>query len=209
MLCRPSPTSMPTCRTTNTNRRRIVPPSALAGASLRERAEQPWILDLRTAIHHHLEPSLFGLARRRVVAHAELHPDHLGAFGDRFVGYGGYFLAAPEDVDHVDRLGNLGERVVDLLAEDLGHAGTRIDGYDAIAMRLEKRHHVVRRPVRALAGTDHGDGAHAAQDAAQIIVAIGIVVHRFSHLGARFSRKASMPSSASRAIILATMTSLV
>src|SRR6188474_819233 len=35
------------------------------------------ILDLRAAVHHHLQPAILGDPRRLVVAHAELHPHHL------------------------------------------------------------------------------------------------------------------------------------
>ena len=56
-----------------------------------------------------------------VVAHRELHPDHLrlrlerqGFLDDRQHMFGG-----AKNIDHVDRFGNVGERCVDLLPEDV------------------------------------------------------------------------------------------
>ena len=64
-----------------------------------------------------------------------------------------------------------------------------------------------------LAGADHGDGAHGIEDAAQIVVRVCVLIHRAaqpsSQRGGRFSRKASTPSSVSRAAMFLAMTSVV
>src|SRR5581483_5975139 len=44
-------------------------------------AGQAAVLDLRAAVHHHAQAGGLGLGGRRLVAHAELHPDHLDAEG--------------------------------------------------------------------------------------------------------------------------------
>src|SRR6185503_4134176 len=78
---------------------------------------QPAILDLDAAVHHRLEPRRLRLGRRGVVAHAELHPDHLDAelvfecdrLAHHSVGGGG----VAEDIDDIDGARNLGQGRID------------------------------------------------------------------------------------------------
>ena len=58
----------------------------------------------------------------RVVAQPELEPQRLGAARDRLLGDRRQVVGAAERVDDVGRFGQVGERGVHLLAEDLGRA---------------------------------------------------------------------------------------
>ena len=75
------------------------------------------VLDLHAAVLDDLEPGGLGLAPRLLVRHAELHPQHLRADGDGFVGERGDLLAPAEAVDDVDLVRDLRQRLVALLAQ--------------------------------------------------------------------------------------------
>ena len=83
---------------------------------------------------------------------------------------GGFGVA--EHVDHVDAARYLGEGGVTGLAEDLLAGGARVDRDHAVTLDLQVLHGEVAGPVPIGAGADHGDVAHAAQDAAQVSIAI-------------------------------------
>ena len=138
-----------------------------------ELAAQPPELDLRAAVHHHLDAGGLRPGRRRIVAHAELHPDHLGPDGDRILDDRRHLVGCAEDIDHIHRLGYLPERGIDLLAEQglAGDAG--IDGDDPVALALKIFHDEIARAVPMGRGAHHGDHAHPLQDRPQLGVAIG------------------------------------
>src|SRR5919106_2164345 len=101
-----------------------------------EFAGQPAIFDLGAAIHHDLQPRLFGEPRRFIVAYPELHPHDLspelnGVLCDSKRGFG-----RAEDVDDVDRLFDIGQRGIDMLAQDLLTRLPRIDRDHAKALLL-------------------------------------------------------------------------
>src|SRR5262249_136506 len=69
------------------------------------------IFDLRAAVHDDFHACVLGAPRGLIVAHRELHPDHLWLWikrycflDDRWHGGG-----TAKNIDHVDRLGNVGE----------------------------------------------------------------------------------------------------
>src|SRR6266849_3351272 len=68
-------------------------------------------------------------------------------------------------------LGDVSERPVDLLAEDL--VGVRVDRDDAPAMSLHMRRHGVRRLGSRGTGADHGNGVVSSQDALDHGVCVG------------------------------------
>ena len=154
------------------------------------------------------------------MAHAELHPDHVGADLDCFLGDRSGGLGIAEDIDHVDLEGNVLQGGIDRLPEDLlaGEAG--VDRDDPVALALQVFRHEITRPGPFLAGPDHGDGVDGGEDILDVAVRISLVIdllrrfvfgHVYSpvHSGARFSMKASIPSAASRACMLSTITWLV
>src|SRR6185437_8401577 len=86
-------------------------------------------------------------------------------------------LRAAEDVDHVHRLGNVGELGINLLAEDLLARLPRIDRDHVIAPIEQVFERKIARPVFLRRDSDHGDGLYGVEDAADVAVRIGIVVH--------------------------------
>ena len=118
-------------------------------------------------------PAASAFARRRVVAHAELHPDHLGADGDGIVDDGRHLVAGAEDIDHVDGLGNVAQAGIGHLAQQRLAGDAGIDRNDAIALALQIFHDEVARPIPVRRGADQRDGLHPLQDRAQLGVGIG------------------------------------
>ena len=82
-------------------------------------------------VHHDHQPAALRAGRGVLAGDAGLQPQRLGADRDGFVGDGRRVFRAAEDVDDVDALGDVDERRIRLLAENLGLA--RVDGNDAIA----------------------------------------------------------------------------
>ena len=148
--------------------RRAVAHEAGVHAVPRQFAAEPAELDLQAAVHDDLDARPpRRLRRRRVVADAELHPHHLGADRDRVIDDRADLVRRAEDVDQIDRLGDVAQRGVDGLAEQrlAGEAG--VDRDDAVALALQVAHDEGARPVPVGRGADHRDGARPLQDAAQ------------------------------------------
>src|SRR4029077_14075928 len=118
----------------------------------------------RTAVHDDSQPGLFGPGRGCIVAHAELHPDDLGAGRDGLIRHAARRLGVAEDVYHIDRLGDVAERGVHALTLERRAGQIGIDRDHAIATALQEAHHAVRRPRRIGDGPDHGDYLDAAED---------------------------------------------
>src|SRR5208337_5374017 len=92
-----------------------------------------------------------------VVAHAELHPDNLGALSDGFVGdLPGEFRAA-ENLHEVDRIGNGFQIGINALAQNLLSGEGRIDRDDAVALPLQIFHYEEGRAVPFLRRADLRD----------------------------------------------------
>ena len=58
-------------------------------------------------------PARLGFLGRRIVADTQLHPHDLGADGDRVVDDRADLVGGAENVDHVDRVGNVAQGGVD------------------------------------------------------------------------------------------------
>ena len=101
-----------------------------------------------------------------MVDDAELHPDNAGARVERqrLVDDAADRIAGAEDVDHVDRLADLGEARDDGRAMDAAPGYARIDADAVVAARHEKREDAVRRPRRIGGEADDGDAFDGAED---------------------------------------------
>ncbi len=139
----------------------------------RKLTAQPPELDLRAAVHDDLDPSLLGRRCRGIIADTELHPHHLGANRDRVLDDRGRVSRGAEDIDHVDRLGNVAQRCIDLFAEQHLPGDAGVDRDHPIAFALQIFHHEVARPVPIRRGADHRDGLDALQDRAKLRVGVG------------------------------------
>src|SRR4029077_10680266 len=166
--------------------------------------------------------------RRLVAADAELHPDHLRTRRqrERLLDDRDGILRGAEYVDHVDRFGDVAERGVGLLSEQFLAGETGVDRDHAVAALKQ----ILERKITGTAGIgrdpDHRDRLHRIEDAANVAVVVFVGIHTFScrglrrgganggrnhrssQTGVRFSTNADMPSSASRAIIFLSMSSL-
>ncbi len=152
--------------------RRPVADDAAVDPAPREFAAQPAELDLRAAVHDDFDPSPFRRSRCRVVADAELHPHDLRADCDCVVDDCRRVSCRTENIDHVDRLGDVAQRCVGCFAEQhlSGDAGVYRD--HPVAFALQVFHHEIARPVPVRRGADHGDGLDALQDRAELRVRV-------------------------------------
>src|SRR3954470_13324918 len=110
---------------------------------------EPANLDRRAAVHHDLKPGGARPLGGRFVDHAELHPYGARADRDRLVDVRAGGIGAPEDVDDVDALAELGHARATRLAEDLLAGGPRVDRDDSVAALLEERRDAVAVSMRA------------------------------------------------------------
>ncbi len=134
------------------------------------------MLYLHAPVHHDFEAGVQRLPPGRLVDHAELHPQHLGADSDGFLCNGGDILAPPEAINHIDRNGNVLEARITLLPQDLRVAG--IHGNHGIAVVQHVLGRKVAGPV-PVGGQPHDrDGPALAQNSAKR-VDVGIVCHGF------------------------------
>ena len=103
-------------------------------------------------------------------------------------------LRAPEHLDDVGRLGEVGERRRHRHAEQRAAAQRGIHGQDAIAARGEVRGHVVRRLVDAGLGAEHGDRPDGVEDPREA----GVVGHEVSlpvtHGSSSYNRSDQFPA---------------
>ena len=166
--------------------RRPVADDAAVDPAPRQFAAQPAELDLRAAVHDDLDPGPLRRRRRRVVADAELHPHDLGADRDRVVDDRRRVSCRTEDVDHVDRLGDVAQRCVSLFAEQHLSGDAGVDRDDPVAFALQVFHHEVARPVPVRRGADHRDRLDALQDRAELRIGIGDRISGCSWLSRRW-----------------------
>ena len=128
-------------------------------------------LDLRAAIHHDDRACRLRPRLRGPIDHAELHPDHSRRLGQRqrLVDdeCAGMFGGA-EDLDHVDRVRQIGEA---RHARDAVHLLTGDGGADAdamIASTHEKRGDIVGRASRIGGEAHDRDGADGLEERVKI-----------------------------------------
>src|ERR1700728_698291 len=74
-----------------------------------EFAAEPRELDLRAMVHDDRQPRRLGAGGGLIMAHADLHPDRLGAEPDRLIDDRGGCIRLAENIDHIDRHGHIGE----------------------------------------------------------------------------------------------------
>ena len=121
------------------------------------------LLDDQAAVFHVEQPGVLGDGPGLGRGDAQLQPQRGGTRRHRLAGDVRRLAGRAEDVDQAHLVRHVGERPVDLLAEDLG--SVRVDRDDPPAVPLHVGGYRVRRLVRGPAGTDHGDGVVAGQDA--------------------------------------------
>src|SRR5687767_12904831 len=92
-----------------------------------EPAEEAGVLDLDASVLDDIQARRPGHRGRLFVADAELEPQHLGADGDRALGDGWDISRLAEDVDDLDRPGNLLQAGIDRLAQDRLAGVFRVD----------------------------------------------------------------------------------
>ena len=125
------------------------------------------VLDLDATVHHRVHA---GTARQRVglgIGHADLLPQAARADLHRLARDRQHVLGAPEDVDHVDALGDLRQRSVHGLAQDRLAGIARVHRDHAVAMLLQVLGDEVARPVPLRRQADHRYGATVLEDAPQ------------------------------------------
>src|SRR5579862_5119469 len=154
----------------------------------------------RAAVHDDPETGALGAPRGGPVDDPELQPNRLGADRDRLVDGAPGKRAAAKDIDHVDRLGDIGERSVATLAEDHRAGGKRVDRDRPVALVLQIAHDAVARPVGPRAGADDRDGPGFGQDRAQIIVEIAEIGHRAGYRAVAAARRSKSASAASSGV---------
>src|SRR5258705_12624694 len=115
-----------------------VPPDA---PSLRGFANQPTVLRHHAAILDHVDAGARELPRGAVVTDTELEPHGPWTPGEceDLACVAGQIFRSSEDVDHVRRLPQIGERPHDGLAEDRLSDERRIHGQNPVAARLPVR----------------------------------------------------------------------
>ena len=92
------------------------------------------MLPQSSIVHHYQDARFPGLCRRGFIHHTILHPDELRPHLNRFINNGRNQLRTPENVNHIDGLGDRGEVRVALFAQHfLGH---RIDRDYPVALLL-------------------------------------------------------------------------
>ena len=99
---------------------------------------------------------------------AELEPHRLRVDGDRLVGELAGRVGATEDVDHVDRERDVGQRRVALLAQH--GRRRRVDRDDALAAPLQVGSDLVRRAARVTGEADHGPRLAVLEHEADVVL---------------------------------------
>src|SRR5262249_36737777 len=84
----------------------------------------------------------------------------------------------PEDIDHVDRLGDVGEPGVDALTEQLFPGMSGVHGDQGKTPFKEIFEGKIAWSNLIYRSPDHGDGLHGIEDAADVGIGIGVAVHR-------------------------------
>jgi hypothetical protein len=142
-------------------------------------ARQAAVFDLRAAVHHDLDAGRLRLRRRLVVAHGQLHPDHLRQRIERqrLVDDRRHGVDARKDVDHVDRHRHVGKPGIGHAAENFLAGMARIDRIDVVPLVDQVFRHEEARPHVVGRGADDRDRLHRVEDAGDVGVVVGIVVH--------------------------------
>ena len=148
-------------------------------------AAQPTKFDLGAAIHHHIQTGGQSPLGGCVVAHPQLHPDHLGMNGDGVVHDRLRRLGIAEHLHHIHRHRNGRQVRINRFAQQLLTRQTGIDRNHPIAFVLQVFHDEIGWPVPIGRGPDQGDHLDLLQNAPQKCVRIGqgrgLVRHFFKY----------------------------
>src|SRR5262249_30094647 len=159
-------------------------PRRAPSSTLRRAKPEARHLNSRATVHDDAKALSLGARGGRIVTHTELHPDDARADRDRLVDDPARGIAAPEHIDHVDLARETGghrrETRIDALAIDRAARRKRVDRYRAIAVPLQITHDAVARAMRPRARPDDRDSFHLGENAAEVVVRIAVVVHRFT-----------------------------
>ncbi len=117
-----------------------------------------------------LSPAAPGPRLRGVVDDAQLHPYHPRRHqqGKRLVDDSADVLGGAEDVDHVDRLRQVGEASDHRHAGDVATGEARVDADTGVTAGHEEGGDFVGRPARIGREADDRDPAHRGEERAQI-----------------------------------------
>src|SRR5829696_854078 len=137
--------------------------------------QQAGVLDLEAVVLDVGETGVLGDGAGLGAGDAELEPEGAGAAGDRLAGHLGGVLGAAEDVDDVDRLGDLVEGGDHRDAEDLLLGALGVDPEQAVALVVEVPGDLVGRAVGVGREADHGDRLGVEQQLAELFVVHGHV----------------------------------
>src|SRR5690606_25614803 len=126
-------------------------------------AVEAGVLDLDAAVHDDVEARVLRDLRRLLVPRAELQPQRLRAHRDGLAGDARQILVAAEDIDDVGHDGQVGERGIRLLAEDL--VGARVhEVHVERRTRQQVGAYEVARARRVVRSAHDRDALRAAQD---------------------------------------------
>jgi hypothetical protein len=128
------------------------------------------------AVLHDVDPGVDERTRKGVVADPELEPDQARERLHRqeIAEVRGQELGEAEDVNHVDGLAQLGQRRPHRLAPQRRPDERRVDGDDAVALRVEVVGNIESRPARLVVRAEHGDGPGARKDVADLRQALDL-----------------------------------
>ena len=120
-----------------------------------------------------------------------MQPDHLraGRERERLLDDRDRVTRRAEDVDHVDRLRDIGEPSVDLAPQELLTGEPGIDRDHAIAALEQILEGEIARPAGIGGYPDHRDGLYGIEDAADILVVVTVVVHTGATFGSNIGAR--------------------
>src|SRR5690606_9785897 len=147
-------------------------------------AREATVFNFRAAVHDHFHAGRFGFGRRFVMAYRELHPDHLwqGIERQGLVHDRRHCLACPENVHHVDRHRDVRQPGIGHAAEYFLAGMAGVYRKDLEALRNQIFQHEEAWPHLVGRCADNRDRLHLVENAGNIAVIIGVVVHAGSEI---------------------------